>query len=81
MDGVGVIELDGVKYASDGGDDPLYGRSKHIRKTPQRIKLIPYYAWGNRGRNEMRVWLHYILFGLLFLSGIAKSGCSRSHAV
>ncbi|MBN8686502.1 MAG: glycoside hydrolase family 127 protein [Chitinophagales bacterium] len=24
------------------------------------IKLIPYYAWANRGRTDMRVWLPYI---------------------
>lgn len=24
-----------------------------------QLKLIPYYAWANRGENEMRVWLNY----------------------
>jgi DUF1680 family protein len=24
---------------------------------PVRIKLIPYYAWANRGRTDMTVWM------------------------
>ena len=24
---------------------------------PAQIRLVPYYAWGNRGENQMRVWL------------------------
>ena len=23
----------------------------------QTIRLIPYYAWGNRGKSEMTVWM------------------------
>ena len=26
-------------------------------KKPCRITAIPYYTWGNRGLNQMRVWL------------------------
>lgn len=33
----------------------------YLRKKPEmkdvQIRFIPYYAWGNRGLNEMRVWL------------------------
>ena len=27
---------------------------------PEEITAIPYYAWGNRGLNQMRVWMHEI---------------------
>ena len=26
-------------------------------KKTQKIRLIPYYAWGNRGKSEMTVWI------------------------
>jgi hypothetical protein len=26
-------------------------------KHRQTIRLIPYYAWGNRGKSEMTVWM------------------------
>ena len=34
----------------------LYGSQPCVYE-PQEIKLIPYRYWGNRGENEMRVWL------------------------
>lgn len=27
------------------------------RYVPAEVKAIPYYAWGNRGLNQMRVWM------------------------
>ncbi|MFT3935702.1 MAG: glycoside hydrolase family 127 protein [Chitinophagaceae bacterium] len=27
------------------------------KKTPVKIKLIPYYAWANRGKSDMTVWM------------------------
>jgi DUF1680 family protein len=27
--------------------------------TPTRIKLIPYYAFANRGESDMLVWMRY----------------------
>ena len=47
-----------AKKISDGDwNDKLY---KEVPKQPAaevNIKLIPYYAWGNRGHSEMSVWL------------------------
>ena len=52
-----------------GGVVPLTAEGWKVRPTqklyscqrPQRepveIKLVPYYTWGNRGENQMRVWL------------------------
>ncbi|MGZ6520073.1 MAG: hypothetical protein ACXVED_21020 [Bacteroidia bacterium] len=38
-------------------NDQLY---KEVSKRPDekiQVRLIPYYAWGNRGHTEMSVWL------------------------
>lgn len=43
---------------SDGGwRDELY-READFDYRPIKVKAIPYYAWANRGRNEMRVWIN-----------------------
>lgn len=34
----------------------LYSR-KRPEQEPVEIRLVPYYTWGNRGENQMRVWL------------------------
>jgi DUF1680 family protein len=39
------------------------GKNLYRRATPelykkQRLTWIPYYAWANRGKGEMRVWIH-----------------------
>ena len=36
--------------------DALYFTDSFRREATQ-VKLIPYFMWGNRGLNEMRVWL------------------------
>ena len=37
-------------------------------KAPQMedvtLRAIPYFAWGNRGLNQMRVWMHEIKGGI-----------------
>ncbi len=38
-------------------DNSLYTRISHNNKKQIIARLIPYYAWGNRGKNEMRVWI------------------------
>ncbi|MCR5268109.1 MAG: glycoside hydrolase family 127 protein [Lachnospiraceae bacterium] len=57
LEGVGVISLPGFKITADD-EGPLYDSVNRCKKSEQRIKMIPYYAWANRGENEMRVWLH-----------------------
>ena len=42
-----------------GGDDwrgQLY-RPAAVYKEKKTVRLIPYYAWGNRGKSEMTVWI------------------------
>lgn len=36
----------------------LYGEYNKPEYEKCEIKLIPYYAWANRGENEMRVWIN-----------------------
>lgn len=36
--------------------DELYSE-KEPEEKPISLKAIPYYAWGNRGENQMRVWM------------------------
>lgn len=59
------------KFAPDllGGVVPLTAEGWRIQPTeelysqkrpdqePEEIRLVPYYTWGNRGENQMRVWL------------------------
>ena len=58
MEGVGVISMQGFRIMAYDDDGPLYESAKRFTKKAQHIKMIPYYAWANRGENEMRVWLH-----------------------
>lgn len=37
--------------------DELYTRQKPAQ-VPAKLTLVPYYAWGNRGENQMRVWIN-----------------------
>jgi DUF1680 family protein len=49
LNGVEVVKGTAVSLASDG-----QGR---INRTQQDFTAIPYYAWANRGKGEMIVWL------------------------
>lgn len=53
LNGIVELKIDGYKTL---GSTELYS-AKRPQAEPYKITLIPYYAWGNRGINEMRVWL------------------------
>lgn len=60
----GVVTLTGraVRPADrqgEGAPDTLY-RPAPGATTPRGIKAVPYYAWGNRARGEMLVWLREV---------------------
>ena len=57
LGGVGVIEAEALRYDDKRSDDKLYYSEDAVSAKKQTIKMIPYYAWANRGSNEMRVWL------------------------
>ncbi|MEK3733040.1 MULTISPECIES: glycoside hydrolase family 127 protein [Paenibacillus] len=56
LGGATVIEGEGWLEESDDWKDDLY-RASAKKLRPVTIKAIPYYLWGNRGENEMAVWI------------------------
>ena len=47
------LEIPAVRVSQT---DELYS-SASPRETPCTARAVPYYTWGNRGENQMRVWL------------------------
>ncbi len=60
-EGIIAVEASGYVVDFDDWQDNLYrplSNSRHPRPgVPIQLKLIPYYAWANRGPNGMRVWI------------------------
>lgn len=58
----GIRAIVGEAYRSKGDhwDDELYKDQSEALEYKEKIelKLIPYFAWANRGVGEMRVWIH-----------------------
>ncbi len=54
----GVVALDTALLAIPSGDwnGKLYRERETTDPKPVETRLIPYYAWGNRGKSEMSVW-------------------------
>ena len=55
----GVMAIKGVArhITERNGSKALYLEAGDEREADLDIMLIPYYAWNNRGINEMTVWL------------------------
>jgi DUF1680 family protein len=55
----GVTVLEGRGYVVEGRPwgQALYRPISPNEPKPIDLRLIPYYAWGNRGQSEMSVWL------------------------
>lgn len=58
IEGSPIVALDGTARLVDevSWKDTLYREVGKADK-PVNIRLIPYYAWGNRGKAEMTVWM------------------------
>lgn len=58
IEGSPVVALEGKArlISSNSWEGILYRPVSFARKTVD-IRLIPYYAWGNRGKGEMTVWM------------------------
>lgn len=54
LGGIVELEVDGVRIYSR---EELYFEGE-LKRHNKVLKAIPYYAWGNRGLNQMRVWIH-----------------------
>jgi DUF1680 family protein len=57
LPGVTVIDVQAVRASYDG--DSLYS-DKAPEYTPITARAVPYYTWGNRGENQMRVWTDHL---------------------
>lgn len=57
LSGITKISAPGVRLTQNGEKLYVTG-TPHVTHEKTTIKLIPYYAWANRGENEMRVWLN-----------------------
>jgi DUF1680 family protein len=61
LDGVMTLEHPGtIRHAA--ADPGLYypaSESVEAKDVPTTVKLIPYYAWANRGQASMQVWIPY----------------------
>jgi uncharacterized protein len=58
IDGSRIMALEGevVNRSEASWKGTLY-REATTKKNMQKVRLIPYYAWGNRGKGEMTVWI------------------------
>lgn len=57
MDGLPVLEAEGLRMADSGYEDSLYADLKPAYQ-PVTLRFVPYRAWGNRGAGEMTVWVN-----------------------
>ncbi|MCJ7778602.1 MAG: glycoside hydrolase family 127 protein [Sedimentisphaerales bacterium] len=57
LGGVTILEGKAHVLAGSGWGEALYREISHQKPKDVDIRLIPYYAWGNRGKSEMTVWM------------------------
>ncbi len=60
LGGTRVIRLEGKRLMDTGWNNELYKPAK-LETQPTELTAIPYYLWGNRGENEMVVWLKALI--------------------
>lgn len=51
--------LNGITTLEGTGKNVVQTVGNQLKEEPVSIKAIPYYAWANRGRGEMAVWMAY----------------------
>jgi hypothetical protein len=57
LQGVAVLETEGTLVPGSPPAPMLYGRLHDGPIQPIQLRLIPYYAWSNRGQADMTVWI------------------------
>lgn len=58
IDGRKILAIEGINYQNEYcTSEQLYTNLGKQEVKLSKLKLIPYYAWDNRGFGEMRVWL------------------------
>lgn len=62
IDNSDVMALEGkAKLLNEGNwTNQLYREVSDKAPSSTRVRLIPYYAWANRGHSEMQVWIPFI---------------------
>ncbi len=53
--GIPAVEVSGTRRISSHA---LYSPMSELRCEPVRVKLIPYFAFANRGESDMQVWMN-----------------------
>lgn len=56
LEGMTLLDISGKRLTYAGGDDLYCEQAPQTE--PVTLRAIPYFAWGNRGLNQMRVWMH-----------------------
>jgi len=56
LEGINLLSVDGVAEVESDCDE-LYSPEGTAETKEARAKFIPYYAWNNRGPNNMQVWV------------------------
>jgi DUF1680 family protein len=61
LDGVMVLEHPGTLSRSSSNEQLYFAVAENTKteETPATLRLIPYYAWANRGPSAMQVWIPY----------------------
>lgn len=54
----GTVKLTAKAFRAEDCDDLYSGEAEKL--TPFDAAAVPYYTWGNRGENDMRVWVNTI---------------------
>jgi DUF1680 family protein len=60
LSGVTVLEGTASRAQTEAWGNDLYRRKEARKMEPVDIRLIPYFAWHNRGNGEMAVWFPLI---------------------
>ncbi|MNJ54978.1 Non-reducing end beta-L-arabinofuranosidase [compost metagenome] len=57
LGGITVIEGQGLRIDDSSWSGELYSAEALPKESATKVTFIPYYAWANRGENEMSVWV------------------------
>jgi uncharacterized protein len=62
LGGETVLHHQGAAIQPSSAEDPLYHMTvpSSPKTRPQKVTLIPYYAWANREPAAMEVWIPYL---------------------
>lgn len=52
-----ALEGEGILTGKKNWSNQLYREISQDKPEPVKIRLVPYYAWGNRGHSDMEVWI------------------------